>query len=204
MSYILGELCLIVLIGFGLVYSYDSCQLSKAREYYDNGKYSLALSECNKCFFKTKKINQMITESKNKINEIKRENEAIDKVKDFIAYMDNLEAKKTRDGIKVNLDDMIFIVKDLKKKIKDFESIDAPENSAISYYLKGIKNSTSYKNMKLQISNELFEDKAKNFVLSAYGSLSTESIITVGNARIAINNEVRELDSKAIPPKLSY
>jgi hypothetical protein len=58
--------------------------------------------------------------------------------------------------------------------------------------------------MKLQISNELFEDKAKNFVLSAYGSLSTESIITVGNARIAINNEVRELDSKAIPPKLSY
>lgn len=146
----------------------------------------------------------MITESKNKINEIKRENEAIDKVKDFIAYMDNLEAKKTRDGIKVNLDDMIFIVKDLKKKIKDFESIDAPENSAISYYLKGIKNSTSYKNMKLQISNELFEDKAKNFVLSAYGSLSTESIITVGNARIAINNEVRELDSKAIPPKLSY
>lgn len=146
----------------------------------------------------------MISESQNKINEIKRENEAIDKVKDFIAYMDNLEAKKTRDGIKVNLDDMIFIVKDLKKKIKDFESIDAPENSAISYYLKGIKNSTSYKNMKLQISNELFEDKAKNFVLSAYGSLSTESIITVGNARIAINNEVRELDSKAIPPKLSY
>lgn len=212
LSCIIGGICIVIAGVLTFLYFHDNSLLNKAKHYYQSGQYSLAINDCNKSIIKTKETNQIISDSNIKLQEIrakiKAENDAIDAVQSFKTYMDNLEADKTRDGITVELSDMISIVKDLKSQISTFEDISAPQGTDIYNYITDIKNSSKYQLMKAQINSGSFDDTSQNSLASAYGSIDTQLALTnafiVSFARNAINDEVREIDSTTIPSKLSY
>lgn len=209
LSCIAGGIIIVLIVGFIIIDIQYKSKLQEAKRYYNNGEYSLAIKKCNEIseFVSTKDCKEIVSESNSKIQKVKKENIAVDKVQAFKSYLDSLQENKTRDGISVKLSDMIYIVKDLKVQISTFENIPAPEGSSISDYINKVKNSSKYQLMKEQISTG-FEDTDQNELASAYGEIDTKlgmtNAILIGLVRNDINDEIKEIDSYTIPSKMGY
>ncbi|MCS5695258.1 hypothetical protein [Desulfofundulus thermocisternus] len=172
---------------------------SEANNYVAKGKLDDAISLYNQIL--------QIKEDENirkQLNEVKYEKYSLEQVKKFREGLYNIQKNKIRDGITVNPTDMEYVFKDLNELVANFDKIDENKNTDIAKYVKEIKESISYQNLKdtLNKGQESFKsagmDEALGKLDSQYDMLNT---IIVASYRNQLNNEIDEILSMSIPSK---
>ncbi|HEY8804616.1 MAG TPA: zinc ribbon domain-containing protein [Clostridium sp.] len=144
----------------------------------------------------TSDVTQKIKTTEEKIIENENRNKAVS----FVNYLKQLQETKLRSGITVTLSDMEYSMRDLISQLNTFDGLSTNDNSDLSTYIIGIKDSLNYKFMKIQANSDSFKNTG---LADGYGQIDEEmnaiNTIAVANARNAINDAIDEILLKQIP-----
>lgn len=165
----------------------------EAKIYVAEGKLNDAIEIYNKIL----EINEDQS-LRNELNEIKYEKQSVEKAKQFLDTLYDIE-KRVRPGIKVTLTDMQYIVKDLNNAIQEFEQIDTNKNTDIAKYIIKVKKSHGYsRQLKEAAQEEDFQnaglDEALGNIDSKLGTLNTFLVAANRNLILEGINDIRKIE----------
>ena len=111
-----------------------------------------------------------------------------------------MQETKLRSGITVTLSDMEYSMRDLISQLNTFDGLSTNDNSDLSTYIIGIKDSLNYKLMKIQANSDSFKNTG---LADGYGQIDAQmnaiNTISVASARNTINDAIDEILLKQIP-----
>jgi tetratricopeptide (TPR) repeat protein len=173
---------------------------SLAEDYYNEGKLEKAIDTYEK-ILSLKNTDEI----RKKVSEIEEEIANAQKANDFLTGLQNIEKEKLRSGISVSASDMEYIMKDIKKLIEEFESIDTSADNDINRFIENIKADDSFRGyqfLKEEVNNEIYSDGGTTDLL---GELDP-SFGAYSSSVMALNREwileaIKNITSHKIPNK---
>ncbi len=119
---------------------------------------------------------------RDKLTEIKYEKESIDKTKNFLAIIKDVNINYNRPDSLVELKDICLR---LQKAIEDFEKIDVTKKTEIAKYVTEVKNLYEYKFLKDTAYDKYIMDAERSASLAQVSSsMNLGNNLLVGNAAI--------------------
>jgi tetratricopeptide (TPR) repeat protein len=169
----------------------------QAADYYAQGKINDALEVYNKSL--DLKEDPHIRETVGNINE---ELKSAQVAREFYEGIYTIRKERLVSGVEVTGADMKFIIEDLRKLTKEFESIDTNNVSEITEYVSKVKEDFNYRMLKIELDSELHDEGELNDAIGILDEgIDSLNTLTVAYTRNTLNDSIDQILRIDFPTK---
>jgi tetratricopeptide (TPR) repeat protein len=169
----------------------------QAADYYAQGKINDALEVYNKSL--DLKEDPHIRETVGNINE---ELKSAQVAREFYEGIYTIRKERLVSGVEVTGADMKFIIEDLRKLTKEFESIDTNNVSEITEYVSKVKEDFNYRMLKIELDSELHDEGELNDAIGILDEgIDSLNTLTVAYTRNTLNDSIDQILKIDFPTK---
>lgn len=169
----------------------------QAADYYAQGKINDAREVYNKSL--DLKEDPHIRETVGNINE---ELKSAQVAREFYEGIYTTRKERLVSGVELTGADMKFIIEDLRKLTKEFESIDTNNVSEITEYVSKVKEDFNYRMLKIELDSELHDEGELNDAIGILDEgIDSLNTLTVAYTRNTLNDSIDQILKIDFPTK---